>query len=256
MTIAPHDRESQRPTRRQAASSPTALTNLIAAFLLLSGFFLPHSVDCDDRSHRPIDIALSIAAETTDASGYLALTVFWPFLFAGLTIVIMLTLVLLRPSWTEYGLLALPIFTAAGLSVAWILLLFSARDGSRLAMIIAVIVLPPVACVATRMVWLSRSGHIAAAAAWGQGLVCVLAAFSLRWFWCPTVVRMLWGGLLSIAAAVLMMLASWCWIYRARYDLSDRSTAPMPMQVSLVQVLGGITITAIALSYWRYLGSS
>jgi hypothetical protein len=123
-------------------------------------------------------------------------------------------------------------------------------------MLIAVIVLPPVTCVATRMVWLSRSGRIAAAAAWGHGFACVLAAFSLRWFWFPPVVRMLWGGFLSIGAALLMIMASCCWIYRARHDLSDRSSPPMPVQVSLNQVIWAITIIAIALSYWRYLDSS
>jgi hypothetical protein len=125
-----------------------------------------------------------------------------------------------------------------------------------MAMIIAVIVLPPVTCVATRMVLLSRSGRIAAAAAWGHGLACVLAAFSLKWFWFPPVVRMLWGGCLSIGAALLMMMASWCWTYRARHDLSDRSSPPMRVQVSLVQVIGAITIIAIVLSYWRYLDSA
>ena len=118
-------------------------------------------------------------------------------------------------------------------------------------MAMAATVAPIGACVVARMVWLYRSDQMMGAATWGQSLLCVLAVFSLRWFWFPPVTRLLWGGTLSIAASILMMLASWTWVTRTGHDLFDRSIEPVPFQVSLRQIMLGITLTAIALTYWR-----
>jgi hypothetical protein len=57
--------------------------------------------------------------------------------------------------------------------------------------------------------------------------------------------------MLSMGSAVVMMLASWTWMTRARYDLFDRSHAPLPFQVSLRQMIIAVALTAIALTYWQ-----
>ena len=249
------DAEVARPSKGGAVASPTALSNLIASSILLAGFFLPHSVDCDDQSHRPISIAKKVVTETSEPSEYLALAMFWPFAFAGLTLVVIVVLVFARPRWVEHALIGIPISMTAALAFIWFLFLFSGTSGSRMAMAIAVTAVPAGTCVALRMIWLCRSGRVAAAAAWGQGFLCVLAAFSLRWFWFPPITRLLWGGVLSIGSTMLMMFASWYWITRARHDLYDRSLKPLPFQISLRQMIIAITLTAIALTYWSALGS-
>jgi hypothetical protein len=246
--------ETSQPSCREAASSPTALSNLIASGLLLAGFFLPHSMACDNRTQHPISIAREVVSSSTVPSDFLALSIFWPFAFAGLTFWTVMLLVMIRPTWFDLVLIGIPVSTAFVLSILWFLLLFNGTQSSRMAMTIAATTTPAAACVAARMLWLCRSGQIAAAAAWGQGLLCVLAAFSLKWFWFPPVKSLLWGGFLSIGSALLMMLASWCWITRARYDLCDRSSRHLPFQVSLRQLLLGISVTAIALTYWRLMG--
>ena len=245
----------QRPTKIEAVSSPTALTNLIASAILLAGFFLPHSADCDDRSHRPIAIAKAVISESNEPADYLGLAMFWPFAFGGLTLIAFVMLVVVRPPWVDHVLIGLPILMTAALAFTWVLFLFSGTMGSRMAMAFAVTAVPAGACVAARMVWLCRMGQVSAAAAWGQGLLCLLAAFSMRWFWFPPIARLLWGGMMSIGSTMLMMFASWCWITRARYDLYDRSSKPRPFQVSLRQIILAISLTAIALTYWRILGA-
>ena len=137
------------------------------------------------------------------------------------------------------------------------LVLFRDTEDSRAAMLVAALVAPPGTLIALRMMWLLRNGNAAAAAAWGQGFLCVLAVFSLRWLWLVPIDRMLWGGWLSMISAGLMMVASWTWAKRARHDLHDRSNPPLPMQISLLQIVLAITVTAVALTYWiTFAGSS
>ena len=219
---------------------------------MLAGLFVPHSVGCDDQSHRPISIAVETVA---NQENFLRLVFLWPYGFAFATLSCIGILVIWRPACFDKALLLLPITFAFGLSICWTLLLFSGAPDSRAAMTIAAITAPLGTAVGARMLWLYRAEKITAAASWGQGLLCVLAAFSLRWFWFPPVTRLLWGGVLSIAAAILMMFASWTWTTRARYDLIDRSTDPLPFQISLRQIIIGVTLTAIALTYWRAFGS-
>jgi hypothetical protein len=59
---------------------------------------------------------------------------------------------------------------------------------------------------------------------------------------------------LSNLVAIAMMLASWTWTTRARYDLYDRSADPLPFQVSLRQMIIAVTVIAVALTYWRAFG--
>lgn len=245
----------RRPSRREAASSPTAVSNLFASALLLAGFFLPHSMDCDDRSHRPIEIARGVVAESGEAGDYLALVMLWPYAFGSLTFLVVTMLVVVRPSWFARALFAIPVVIGGLLAIVWLLLLFSGASGSRMAMVMAAAVLPVGACVLARMVWLYRSGNIVASACWGQAFLCLLAAFSLRWFWFPPITRLLWGGILSIAAMILMMAAAWICGNRAGYDLHDRSSRPPHSQLSLRQLMLAVTFVAIALTYWRVLGT-
>ena len=245
---------SSKPSFYAAAVSPTALSNLLASCSLLICFLLPHSVGCDDRSHRPVALAAATVTQNAGASSLLALAAFWPYAFALATFAVMLGMVILRPAWFSTAMLALPVGTATGLTILWTFYLFGGRETSRMAMVIAATVVPVGTCVAARMLWLYREGRTTDAAAWGQGFFCVLAIFSLRWFWFPPVSRLLWGGLLSIASAILMMLASWTWGTRSCYDLFDRSVEPVPYQVSMRQLMIAIGLTAIALTYWRTLG--
>jgi hypothetical protein len=246
--------ESSRPSILSAAVSPTALSNLLASFSLLVCFFLPHSVGCNNQSHRPLTIAVSIATESSDPQAFLALAALWPYALALATLAVMAVLIVLRPPWFAKALLGLPIAASLGLTLLWTMYLFGGSESSRMAMGIAAVVAPIGTCVIARVFWLYRDGQTAAAAAWGQGLLCVLAVFSLRWFWFPPIIRMLWGGILSIASAILMMLASWSWVTRSRHDLWDRSVEPAPFQVSLRQLIVAISLTAVALTYWRTLG--
>lgn len=243
--------QADRPTVKAAAASPTAVANLVACLAMLSTLFMPHSVGCNDQPLRPIQVANAAVADP----GAVGILVFlWPYALALATLLLIVALALIRPPWFDKALLALPIAFSGLLIVAWTLMLFSFRADSRAAMIMAAIIAPIGACVAARMFWLARDGRITAAAGWGQGLLCVLAAFSLRWFWHPPIKQLLWGGVAAIAAAILMMLASWTWTTRARYDLYDRSVQPEPFQVSLRQIIIAVGIVAIALTYWRAFG--
>jgi hypothetical protein len=243
--------KANRPSVKSAASSPTALSNLFASLAMLATLFMPHSVGCNDQSVRPISLVTAVVSET-DAIGILIFL--WPYLFAVVTLLLIATLVLLRPPWFDKALLILPIGFSSLLGVCWAMMLFSGRSDSRAAMLIAAIIAPIAACVAARMFWLYRAGEITAAASWGQSLLCVLAAFSLRWFWYPPIKLLLWGGFVAIGSAILMMLASWTWMTRARYDLYDRSSEPIPFQVSLRQIIVAVAVVAIALTYWRAFG--
>ncbi len=248
------DGESQRPSIKVAATSPTAFTNLIAALALLACFFLPHSVGCNDRTLSPLAVSVGIIGESNKPTEILMLAVLWPFALAAATLIVFAVLVVLRPPWYWRALFALPLGSAGILSVIWLMFLFVGTDASRVAMATAAIVWPTATCVGARMWWLYRRGDVMAAATWGHGMFCVLAAFSLRWFWFPPITRIVWGGYLAIASALCMMLASWTWTTRARYDLYDRSTAPAAFQISLRQIVIGIALTAVALTYWRVLG--
>ena len=242
-----------RPATHAAVISPTASTNLISSMLVLAGLFLPHSVDCDHQPNRPISLVNRVVESSDEVSDYLALVILWPFAFAAVTMLMFIVLVIVRPSWYASVLLGVPLVTASALMLGWCLLLFSNADTSRYAMLLAVMILPSGGCVAARVLWLYREGKIVAAATWAQGMVCVLAAFSLRWFWFPPVTRLLWGGVFTIASCCLMMVSSWCWVTRARYDLFDRSSSHPPFQISLRQVAWAVSLVAIALTYWRIL---
>jgi hypothetical protein len=227
------------------------VVNLLASLAMLVCFFLPHSLAGDGQSCRPV--AIVAMALRGDAPGGMVLIVVWPFAFAAATLLVTVLLVFLRPTWLMRALLGLPLATAVGLSILWVGLLFSGSAGSRRAMLIAAVVAPAGTFVAARMRWLCRAGSMAAAAAWGQSFLSVLAAFSLRWLWFPPLDRLRWGGMAAIAAAMLLMFASWTWTSRARYDLLDRSDPPLPLQVSLRQMVIAMALVAIALAYWQAL---
>ena len=239
-----------RPTFGQAARSPTALWNLAASFLLMACFFLPHSTGCDLQVHRPLSIATAFAADQD--SGLMVYVIFWPYAMATLTFVLFVALVMRRPRQIARPLLALPLIGVVAWMVVGAILLFSGRDGSRTMMIIGATTFPFGTFVAARMYWLCRRGEVLAAAQWGQGWWCVMAVFSLRWYWFPPVNRLAWGGVLAIVAALLMMFASWTWPLRARHDLSDREVQPEPFQVSILQLISAVSLTAVALTYWRW----
>ncbi len=236
-----------RPSIPSAACSPTALCNMLASLAVLVGFFLPHSVGCDHSQHRPVTIAISTPFDTN----IVALLCLWPYGFALYTCAAFIMLALVRPVWIARALLMLPVGFAIALTIGWGIVLFSEADESRIAMVIAAMIAPLGTLVAFRMLWLARADEITAAAAWGQGFLCVLAIFSLRWFWFPPVSRMLIGGWFSIGSLLWMMIASWTWFIRARHDLIDRSCPRRPFQISLGQIVAAITMTAIALTYWR-----
>ena len=239
--------DAKIPSIQSAVSSPTALSNLLVSFSLLVCSLFPHSVG-DNTPNRPFSLMTDLLSQENPV---LLLMVLWPYWFGCATLAVMSTLAVLRPAWFAKALLGLPIACGSGLVLLWTVLLFSQAEESRRAMAMAALIAPIGACVVARMVWLYRAGQMIAAATWGQSLLCVLAIFSLRWFWIPPVTRLLWGGMLSITALILMMLASWTWVTRASYDLVDRSIDPVPFQVSLRQIILGITLTAIALTYWR-----
>lgn len=247
----PEEHPPDRPSVKSAALSPTALSNLIASLAMLATLFLPHSVGCNDNSVRPISVA---AAGITEPGAVGLLVFLWPYVLALVTLGWIVVLVVLRPRWFDKALLALPIAFSLPLIGCWAMMLFSARSDSRFAMVMAAIIAPIGACVGARMLYLYRSGQITAAASWGQGLLCVLAAFSLRWFWYPPIKHLLWGGVAAIGAAILMMVASWTWMTRSRHDLYDRSSEPLPFQMSLRQLILAVAVVAIALTYWRAFG--
>jgi hypothetical protein len=246
-----------RPSIASAAKSPTALSNLVASFLLMAGLFLPHSVSCNDETIYPrMHVQEAIEGVGSNPSALVSLIFVWPYLFGGLTFCLFAIFVVLRPRWFAKAL-----FVPSGvgflvLAIAWVLLLFGGRQESREALWIAVIVLPSAAYVAMRILAFCRDRRWVAAATWAHGLVCVWSVFSLRWFWFPPISYLRWGGVLSIIAAVLMMLASWTWTVRGEYDLVDRCREQTPYQISLRQIIFAVTLTAIGLAYWRAIGSS
>lgn len=240
-------RRVMRPTIRSAALSPTALSNLAASLALFGCLMLPHSVGCNDQRVRPI----ALVADGVAAGELFQLVVLWPYAFALATILTFATVVVMRPTWFDWALLLLPVGIAVVLLIIWLALLVSTPQESRDAMLVAAIIAPFGAIVAARMIWVYRRGDTAAAAMWGQGFLCVLGTFSLRWFWFPPIKVMLWGGFLSICCLILMMMASWTWPTRAHHDLLDRSVAVKVFQISLRRIILAITAVAIALTYWK-----
>jgi hypothetical protein len=122
-------------------------------------------------------------------------------------------------------------------------------------MLIAAVAAPTGTCIAARTWWLFRESKLLSAAAWAHGYLCVLGAFSLRWFWFPPVSELKWGGYLAISGLMLMMLASWIWPTRARHDLEDKRVVPNRFQLSLRQIVVAVAVCAIALTYWRNLAN-
>ena len=235
-----------RPGILAAAVSPTALSNLLCSVLLLVSPLFPHSLDTELSTigllhHR-------VAA----GSGALAdAVVLWPYQLAMWTFLVTLALIILRPWWFDRALLAIPTIAASMVITQLLLLLFSDADMSRTVMSIAAVVAPIAAGVGGRMLWLWRAGDWVAAATWGQSTLCVLGVFSLRWFWFYPVTVLHWGGVLSIISLLLLMLASWTWVSRARHDFRDRSSAPIRFQISLRQIIVAVTAVAVSLAYWQ-----
>lgn len=240
-----------RPTIAAAARSPTALSNLIASFIVLACFFLPHSTDCDKRTQRPVSLSSVVVADAPIGTKFFVSVVLWPYAFASGTIVLMMAAILTRTDRLERLFLSFPVAVAGILTLAWLVLLFAGRDGSRFAMMTAAVAAPTGTCVIARVWWLYRDGRLLSAAAWGQGYLSVLGAFSLRWFWFPPVSQLRWGGYLAIGGLLLMMVASWTWPLRAKHDLVDRRIVAQRFQISIFQIVLAVTLSAIALTYWR-----
>lgn len=236
-----------RPSVLSAAASPTSILSTSASLVLAVSFFLPHSVNAD-LPDRPAEMLMSFFS---GENSVLLLMILWPFWFAMASLLLMVTLVYSRPKWLAKALFALPVTVATTLALLWCVLLFSRAEDSRSAMAVAAIVAPVGACVFARVTWLWRIGRITAAATWAQSLLCILAMFSLYWFWFPASTHLLWGGGLAIMAALVMMIASWTWESRARHDLYDRSVCPAAYQISLRQIAVAIALAAISLTYWK-----
>ncbi len=125
--------DSKKPSIQSAASSPTALSNLLAGFSLLVCLLLPHSVG-DQSQNRPATLAADLLSEENTV---LLLMVLWPYWFGIATLAVMTMLVVLRPAWFAKALLGLPIACALGLTLLWTVLLFSRAEESRSAMAMA-----------------------------------------------------------------------------------------------------------------------
>jgi len=158
-----------------------------------------------------------------------------------------------RPTNPADALLAIPLGGNLALLCLWFLLLFGGSESSRIAMGVAAAGMPLAMCGGARVWWLYRRSQVASAAAWWHSLICVLAAFSLRWCWFPEVDRMAWGGWMAIAAVLAMMVVSWIWGPRVHFDLVDRSSQPGRFRFTVAQILICATLSAIALTYWQAL---
>ncbi len=242
-----------RPTMKLAAFSPTAIAHWVACLSLLVCLFVPQTAESGNQPVGP----MTVAAETArQGQGAIALIVLWPYLFALVTLALTTALVIGRPARLDRVLLMLPIGFSLVLWAGWVVMLFSDSTASVAAMEIAAIVVPLATIVALRMLWLCQDGLVTSAAAWGQGFLCVLAIFSLAWLGVSPDSQWLVGRWIAIGSAAAMMLASWTWITRARHDLLDREMPADPFQMSIQQLVAAITITAVALTYWRIFGQS
>lgn len=242
----------QRPQLVDAFLSPTVGWSVAAAMVLLATFFLPHSHQADQQVSRPVWTALDLWRGRTDRP-MLYLTALWPYGYGLATVATMVWLTWRRPSHPADFLLAIPLVGNVVLFTLWLLLLFGGSESSRMAMGIAAVGMPLGMCGGARVWWLYRRDQVASAAAWWHSLICVLAAFSLRWSWFPEVDRMAWGGWLAITAVLFMMIASWIWVPRARFDLLDRGSQPGRIRFTVSQILICVTLSAIALTYWQAL---
>ncbi|TWU10378.1 hypothetical protein Pla52o_56600 [Novipirellula galeiformis] len=246
----PSESDRRKPTLRAALVSPTAISNLVASLSLVACVMLPHSVGCNDESLRPIEI---MGAEAAEGRPLITLTFFWPYVFGLGTFLLFIALVVVRPRQIERFLIALPIGFSLYLFAIWLLLLFSSTSESRVAMVCAAIVIPSATLVGIRMTWFWMEGQKVAAATWAQTYLSVLAIFSLRWFWMMPIKRLLYGGVLSMIAVTMIMIASWTWTSWAKHDLADENHPAEPFQLSLQQIIFGILFIAIAMTYWRFM---
>lgn len=243
-----------RPSFLDAAFSPTVTASVASSLLLLVTFFLPHSWDTSGNVSRPVWTALDLLRGRTDHT-ILSIAALWPYTYATLLCAGWMHIARRRPVDPRRNLLALAVGSAIGLLGLWLLLLFGGSESSRVAIGAAAVVMPLAMASGPRVWWMYRSGYLGSAAAWCHSLICVLAAFSLRWCWIPDVDQMAWGGWTAIAATLLMMVGSWAWRPRARHDLVDRGTPADPIRFTVAQILLCITLSAIALAFWQALGS-
>ena len=234
-----------RPSVVAALLSPTALTNLLAAVAVVVCQFFPRTGEID---------ALSIDDSVAANHRAIYIASFWPVGLGLCTFSVMLTLGFLRPSEVSRLLMSIPMASASVLGICWALLLFSDTAGSGWAMILAAIVVPCGTLIALRMWWLWTNQDPANAAAWGQGFLCVLAIFTLHWFYESANTRWMWGSWLSIAATASLLIASWTWPTRATYDLSDRKCEPQAFRITLRQLIAAAAVCAVAMTYWEYFG--
>ncbi|WP_442511072.1 hypothetical protein SH528x_002735 [Novipirellula sp. SH528] len=249
MSPAPQP-EREKPSLKAACVSPTAISNLVAALALLACVLLPHSIGCDDTVVRPADV---IVAEIAEGAPLVTMTFFWPYVFGLCTFLFFIALVIIRPQRIERVLLSLPICFLLYLTAIWCLMLFSSSVESRAAMVIATFVVPSATLVAIRVTWLWFDSQKIAAATWAQSYLCILAIFSLRWFWMLPIKQMLYGGVLSMIGAAAVMIASWSWPSWIEHDLSDRNQPAQRFQLSLKQIILGMLVIAIAMTYWQFM---
>ena len=247
--------DGRPPTSGRAAGSPTAICNLLASVIILTCFFIPHSIDFDNHSHRPIDILGAALSEKSPSEMLSIGLMFWPFAFAAGTFAVTIYLIFAKSANLAKSLLSLPVSAFSLLITAWLILLFNGRDESRAAMTIAAIVAPSGTCVAARIHWLVSESKFLQAATWGQGYLCVLSVFSLRWFWVPSISELRWGGYLAITGFLLMLVASWTWPTRAKHDLVDTHAIAKPFQMSILQIASAIMLSAFAITYWQLLAN-
>lgn len=246
-----------RPTFLAAAFSMTSVCTVASSFVVAICMFLPHALDVRNDQITPAFAFWDTICYESELSidGLATLTLFfWPYAFAMTTTVLFVVLVCSRPQWFEKALMGLPLVTAIAMGFAWTVLLFSGSSNSRMAMLIAALVASVGMPVLARVWWLWRTDEFIAVATWGTSFVCVLAMFSLGWFCFPRKIPLLLGGMLSIAAMVLMMLSSWLWIVRLRHDLFDRSAPCRLPNISLRKIMMLVAMIAIFFAYWRAIG--
>jgi len=242
--------DREQPSLKAALVSPSAISNLVAAIALLGCVLLPHSIGCNDTVVRPVDV---IGKEIAEGTALVTLTFFWPYVFGLCTFLFFIALVVIRPQRIERVLVSLPVGFLLYLSAIWCLLLFSSSGESRAAMVIATFVVPSATLVAIRVTWLWIDDQKIAAATWAQSYLCILAIFSLRWFWMLPIKQMLYGGVLSMIAAAAVMIASWTWPCWIEHDLSDRNHPSQRFQITLKQIILGVLVIAIAMTYWQFM---
>lgn len=244
-----------RPGPLGALFSFVVWPNWTAAILLMATLWMPHFTGCDSRPIRPVEAW----SEVEDLEGAVGATAFtWPYLWAGLFAVTLVTVALVRPERPErtlfavtaavYVLFALAVQVGAAISVFRAMGLESSAGDTEWIWLFAPAVVAPGIWAALA----AQNGNLFSA--WAR-LTTGLIGLAVPTIMLTGIFAMnsRYGFDLAMLACGILLPFCWGLRWRGRRALADRSAPLERLRFRLLHLVVWLTFIAGVCGYYRYL---